>query len=76
MSNPKVDPDPLAPGRIPGQNPNTPERMPGHTRFYSRRLPGGGTMPDVRGGVFYAGLVVMLLLVIAMLAIWVLPAAT
>ena len=26
-------PDPLAPGRIPGQNPATPERMPGHTRF-------------------------------------------
>ena len=27
-------PDPLKPGKIPGQNPNTPERMPGHTGFY------------------------------------------
>lgn len=26
-----VDPNPLEPGHIPGQNPNTPERMPGHT---------------------------------------------
>ena len=25
-------PNPLEPGRIPGQNPATPERMPGHTR--------------------------------------------
>lgn len=25
-------PDPLEPGHIPGQNPNTPERLPGHTR--------------------------------------------
>lgn len=24
-------PNPLSPGRIPGQNPATPERMPGHT---------------------------------------------
>ena len=27
-------PDPLKPGKIQGQNPNTPERMPGHTGFY------------------------------------------
>lgn len=27
-----VTPDPLEPGHIDGQNPNTPERMPGHTR--------------------------------------------
>jgi len=26
-------PDPLDPGHIPGQNPNTPERLPGHTRY-------------------------------------------
>ena len=26
-------PDPLRPGHIQGQNPNTPERMPGHTAF-------------------------------------------
>ena len=72
MANTKAVPDPLAPGHIPGQNPNTPERMPGHTGFYDSRTPAGG----VRGGVFYAGLVVVLLFVIAVLAIWVLPSAT
>jgi hypothetical protein len=29
-------PNPLRPGNIPGQNPNTPERMPGHTAYFSR----------------------------------------
>jgi hypothetical protein len=74
MSNATPNPDPLAPGHIPGQNPNTPERMPGHTRFYDRAVP---TLPGgVHSGVFYAALVVVLVLVVAMLAIWVLPAAT
>lgn len=27
-------PDPLQPGEIEGQNPNTPERLPGHTRHH------------------------------------------
>lgn len=27
-------PDPLKPGHIPGQNPDTLQRLPGHTRFY------------------------------------------
>jgi hypothetical protein len=35
-------PDPLEPGHIPGQNPNTPQRLPGHTR---RRYRLGGTGP-------------------------------
>lgn len=26
-----MEPDPLEPGYIPGQNPATPQRMPGHT---------------------------------------------
>ncbi len=30
-------PDPLDPGHIPGQNPNTPQRLPGHTAWYRRR---------------------------------------
>jgi hypothetical protein len=30
-------PDPLKPGHIEGQNPNTPERLPGHTRWYHGR---------------------------------------
>jgi hypothetical protein len=32
-------PDPLEPGDIEGQNPNTPERMPGHAAYYARRSP-------------------------------------
>ena len=31
-----MTPDPLEPGHIPGQNPNTPERLPGHTQRTGR----------------------------------------
>jgi hypothetical protein len=29
-------PDPLRPGHIEGQNPNTPERLPEHTAYYTK----------------------------------------
>jgi hypothetical protein len=79
----KPSTDPLAPGHIPGQNPATPERLPKHTAYYDE---GGVRPPDRKpdatapakswGGIAWASSLVAAIIVAAVLAIWLLPAAT
>jgi hypothetical protein len=50
-------PDPLKPGHIPGQNPDTLQRLPGHTRFYRQSYRSAIWLPALIAAgviVFYA----------------------
>jgi hypothetical protein len=46
-------PDPLEPGHITGQNPNTPERVHMHTRYYDNETPAADDKPATRGMSFF-----------------------